>query len=244
VETRFKNAIIIDTNVRQETHYLDRPRDIIFAKGTKHAFARVGSDEYSINYDSTFQRLRNKRFTAYADTYSHMTFVEPEPFFNDLKGELFLQKPEFVGSDSVYTLGYSTPRYTNKSIQFNKADYSIRNITEVIYDKLNKGFQVKHIEFSQVRELTSSEENELNEMLALIKDPSKEDSFTPKEEETPEFIERSLLETYLKPLTSRAIESIEGKTIFLDFFYQGCYPCVKSHPYVNDLYKSKNQTLL
>jgi thiol-disulfide isomerase/thioredoxin len=88
-----------------------------------------------------------------------------------------------------------------------------------------------------VHELAQSEQDEIDNMLALIKNASNKVVFVREEkEEKPQSIDRLLLERYLKPLKN---ERIENKTVFLDFFYQGCYPCVKSYPYVNDLYKNK-----
>jgi hypothetical protein len=58
VETKFRNAIMVDTNVRQETHYIDRPRNIKVFKGPNNAFVRVSSEEYQVNNNNTFQEIR------------------------------------------------------------------------------------------------------------------------------------------------------------------------------------------
>ena len=63
-------------------------------------------------------------------------------------------------------------------------------------------------------------------------------------EDMPRAIDRSFLESSLRHVKNGNIESLENKTVFLDFFYQGCYPCVKSYPYVNDLYKRKRQDVV
>ena len=60
----------------------------------------------------------------------------------------------------------------------------------------------------------------------------------------PEFIERDVLEKNLTGLVNGRIESIKNKSVFLDFFYQGCYPCVKSYPYVNSLFNAAETGLV
>jgi len=243
VKTKFRNAIAVDTTVWQEIHYIDRPRDIkVFKQSNGVAFVRAGSDEYQVNNNNTFQRFTNKKFTAYAQEYRHLPFVEPNKFFAAIESELVFTKPTIVESDSIYSLSYSNLRYSSKSIDFNKADFSIRRITEIIYDKMNKDYQFKQILFGQVHVLAATEEDEINDMLTIIRNTSNKISLKSEKEEEkekPQFIDRSLLEKHLGLLKNGDPDTLANKTVLLDFFYQGCYPCVKSYPYMNDLYKSR-----
>jgi thiol-disulfide isomerase/thioredoxin len=94
-----------------------------------------------------------------------------------------------------------------------------------------------------VNTIDSSGEENIRFALSIIYDLST-DAGNLRKEPRAGSIEVSLLEENLARIVNGKIESIKKKTVLLDFFYQGCLPCVKSYPYVNSLYNSRGSDLV
>jgi thiol-disulfide isomerase/thioredoxin len=237
IETRFKNAIIIDTVFRKETFCINNTENIKFIKNKEMGFLRVNNDEYNIYLNTnSFDQFKGKRQSIYRQEYSEFPFTETNSFFFKMDQLLFKQ-PKLIETDSTYSL--FTPTQT---VEFRKIDYSIKRMKEVIYDKLNKGYQYKELFFSPVRQFGPSDEKEISHMLQIVKDSSRLNHYT--KQENPQSINREILLKKLEHSINNSGLDISNKTVLLDFFYQGCYPCVKSYPYLNQLNKNKPDDLI
>jgi len=236
-DEKFKNAIDIDTHYLKETHYIDNVRRVKFFKGSGYSLIKINADQYWISNNS-FTELQERK-SKYRETYRYYPYTEPKLFFENA-GQSIPNRAKITESDSTYSVSFKTNGI--KTLEFRKNDYSIRCITEVLYDRLNKGFQTKQITFGQAQVLIKPDEDLMDNAIAIIIDPSKKAVYV--KQEHPKIIDRSLIESTLKYLTNGRVPGIENKIVFLDFFYQSCYPCVKSYPYVSDLFKNKNPDVI
>jgi thiol-disulfide isomerase/thioredoxin len=232
--------IIIDTLSHFTQCHLDKTRGLMLFTTEDNAYFKTNSKEYSIsNSLQTFTPIKEriKKYSAYKTEFRNLPFTETEFFFGDLSKKINNQSIVFE-SDSTYTLEIS-----DLLISFRKTDFSIKSITELVYDRIHKGFQFNQYLFGIVNDLDRVGKETINYAHSIIDDPSKNsDNF--KKESKPKSIEKSILEKSLVGVVNGRIESLKNKIVFLDFFYQGCLPCVKSYPFVNLLFKSADSNLI
>jgi hypothetical protein len=232
--------IIVDTLLNSTQCFIDKTEDVMVFKAGENAFVRLGSDEYIVSYNSgSFSQVKNKykKHSAYKSDFSHYPFTETENFFTDLVKSLNNQS-KISESDSIYLLFTS-----EKIIAFRKFDFSIKSITKSNFDRILKGFQFTQNLFGKVNTLDPSAEENIKNTLSIISDPGKKEN-NKIQETGPEFIDRYLLEKNLAPVVNGKVKSLMNKTVFLNFFYQGCFPCVKSYPYVNSLFNAADSSLI
>ena len=232
--------IIIDTLSHFTYCHLEKNRGLMLFTTEDNTYFKRNSQEYSIS-DSlqifTQTKEKIKKHSAYETEFKNLPFTETEFFFKDLSKKINNRSTVFE-SDSTYTL-----ESLGLLINFRKPDFSIKSITEFVYDRMHKGFQFSQYLFGIANDLDTAGKETITHALSIIDDPSK-NSENLKKEPRPESIEKSMLENTLIGIVNGKVESVKNKTVFLDFFYQGCLPCVKSYPYVNLLFKSADSNLV
>jgi len=240
VQSRFKNMIIIDTLSHFTECYIDKSSRVMIFKTKEKAYVKVDSHEYSVNsYQGSFSKTKNKykKHSAWESEYSQYPFTQTESFFDEIekRGKKQFKVTEY---DSIYLL-----ESQGTILAFRKSDYSVKSSIELIYDEMHKGFQFSQSLFGAVKNLDSSDEETIANIESIMNDPSK-DITNIKRAPMPEYIDRVLLERNLTHILNGSIQTLKGKTVFLDFFYQGCLPCVKSYPHVNALFKAADSNLV
>lgn len=239
-ESRFKNMIIIDTLSHFTQCYLDKNRGLMLFTIEDNTYFKSNSQEYSIS-DSlqifTQTKEKIKKYSAYETEFKNLPFTETEFFFKDLSKKIN-NRSIVLESDSTYSL-----KSLDLIMIFRKTDFSIKSITEFVYDRMHKGFQFNQYLFGIINDHDTSGKETIRHALSIITDPTK-NSENLKKEPRPESIEKSMLENTLMGIVNGKVESVKNKRVFLDFFYQGCLPCVKSYPYINLLFNSADSNLV
>jgi hypothetical protein len=232
VESKFKNTINIDTVNRLTECFINKGIKIMLFRNQYAFYQRYGTDEYTIyadrgHYEKT--KEKNKKYAAYQNEFMHYPFTETNLFFNRLLKNIISKTP-VADKDSVYVL------ISNKSlIEFRKHDFSIKSITETTYDPVNKGFQFHQVTFHPLIHEDPEVDYYINQCVSVIGNP-KGKIETVNRNARPNHIETVILKSHLNKIVNGDIGSIEGKKILLNFFYQGCYPCIKAYPYINTLF--------
>lgn len=242
VNTRFKSMIIIDTLSTFTDCYINKASNVMIFKSNDNVHGRIGSDEYSVyNYQGSSvyakTKERSKKQSLYESKFRNLPFTDSERFFDIFQKKINWQS-KISETDSMYLIQSSSV-----ILVFRKKDYSIKSITEFVYDRMHKGFQFSQYLFGAIHAIDSSARKDIEYYLSVVNDPSR-DVNRKGREPMPDSIDVALLEKKLEKTINGEIMSFKNKIIVLDFFYQGCLPCVKSYPYVNSLFSTKSSNLL
>lgn len=238
VYTKSKSSISEDTTYSTLKCFINKPeKEALFLLKEKGIFVSA-ENEYSLLMNKPeFSKIKDKekKYYAYNQVYQKYPFVDFETFLekNNLEN-LF-----FTSNDSDYILSDMGTAYF-----LNKNDYYVRKIVTKKIDFATKGIFYSEIEFTACNEIESNELAEINYVKSIIGSDKNLVSVKDRDIVQPkQFHLSELNDPKIRILNADNI-SFENKIIFMDFFYEGCMPCVKSYPTVIELFENSGSDLL
>jgi hypothetical protein len=226
-----KSSIAEDTNRVDSKCYIDRDKKQFLSLWVNNSGVFVDDDDlyavYMTEGEYIKDKQKDKKFNIYSTRYSHYPFVDFENFLR----RSFLDKMVVIEKDSVFILMGLVYR-----LDIRKTDYSIAGIIRKEYDQKFKGLYYEETRFQPI--ITS--DTIINSLLTEVSDiiSSADNIRTIEKRTAPAKFDRSLLSAADMKVLNGALPNTAGKLIFLDFFYQSCLPCLKSHPYMNDFFEN------
>jgi len=239
VSSKSKSSIAEDTIRGYFDCYINlESKQMLFDSGKVGSFID-GKEEYIIFFESNkYKKInhKDKKFTAYYQRFIDYPFVNPNNFFAKLERK----KLTLNVSDTSYFLKNYIYTY-----EFRKSDFSIASITETVYDKKYNAFSFEKIWFSPCLKDSiqiTSHLDRVNKLIFIEANEKLPDLRREKRE--PEFIDLSFLNAKNLQVVNGQNIQFKNKLILLDFFYQGCLPCLKSHPVMNDFFEKADSGIL
>lgn len=226
--TKNKNALIIDTSSNEIHFFSHRPEaKLVFINKEGTGMLIDGKSQYEINFSKNeYLRIKPKDYKTYIydGLYRNYIFNSPTDFIANLRQK----KMRHQESDSTWIfIGKGT------FYEFRKSNYSLRSVKLLKYDKLNDAFQYSETTFSDLDFDSLNVKQQLNAAHAIVSSASNLKKREPVIR--PNKIDISFLMSKITDKDSAG----SVKLIFLDFFFQGCYPCVLSIPKIKELQRYK-----
>lgn len=239
IHSEFKSSLRLDTLKNKTEFYIDKNSQTFVFKTEQDALVKVKKAEYIVSYNpySYLKITKHKKHSAFHKEFKYFPQVSPDQYFSLIKNEI-TSYSQVKETDSFFLLNTS-----KKTISFRKKDYSIANVTERIYDPINKMYQYNKNIFHPV--ITKSDSiNSFIQLTTSIIQNSTNKRNKSGDFKKPKAIDRIILKESLTDIINSEHVDIDGKIVLLDFFFQGCYPCVKSYPYVNSLFQKSYPNLV
>lgn len=230
-----KTSIAEDTSISVYYCYFNRDANkTIFSTSGESEIYIVSDKMYSINrVDSSYYQIKSKekKNTVYLQFFNHLPIIERGDFFENISKEHLI----FKETDDYYLL-----MNFNKLYKFRKDNCSLAYIINTKQDYEHGGIFYKRIELKECRPSDAEYKNQFlisDLMIAGVR--SKKN--IKKERKT--FFNRELLKGPSNNLLNNNIP-FSGKLVLLDMFYESCYPCIRSLPFVRDLYENRDSSFI
>jgi len=233
---RTKSSISLDTSYAITNFYISNSLKTFLYKieGARGIVGMMIEDGTWYNLDftkKTYTSIREnaKKTYLFNDYIKEYPFIDNKGFFKEMSKQNFM----LFTTDSSFILTSLTKKY-----EFNKSNYRLQRIITQRYEAMTKGFFYNEIIFNNCIE----NDDIVNEQVEQAKKITSFKENTEKKREktkVPSYFDRTILENDTLKILNHTNESFTGKTIFLDFFFQGCYPCVLAYPKVEELHKNK-----
>jgi thiol-disulfide isomerase/thioredoxin len=237
---KLKSAIAEDTIFTEYECYIDGfTQTMLFKLQSGINIFIYKSKEYHIDINSgAFEIIRGKRErSSIYQSFQEYPFVNYDKFTQSIVGKKFL-----VGQTE-------TTNFINNEeyiYEFWKRDNSVKRMERKVYDKLFKGnfYEESYFVYQEVND--SELAKRFNEALSIISTENKrvKDLNTREKRGKPRKIDIAIFRNKSIVIKNDNNESFEAKYILLDFFYQGCMPCLKSHPVINNFYNKRNDRFI
>ncbi|HEU4471157.1 MAG TPA: TlpA disulfide reductase family protein [Flavisolibacter sp.] len=238
VHVKNSTSIVLDTSAWSIQCFIDRKNgNKFFSNGGGKGYLVSGEKEYDLfGQSGPFKAVKEsqKKDYVYQGRYRHYPFVDPQLFF---AGE-DLRAYDLIATDSTYVLAK-----TGDSLEFRRADFSVKRIVKIKYDHKNKGSFFDEVRFETCVEATASDLQRIAEAIGIVN--NKENAMVKAPETTrPKTFDLSLLKPGDAGLLNADSISFANKTLFIDFFFQGCYPCVQAYPHVKKLHQAQRDDFM
>lgn len=231
-----KSAIDIKPSIWEYYCYVDETNKTeLFNISKNSGYLVKAGNEFDIKYGrATFTAVtKKKKDWIYYQKFSRLPFID----FDYLKKEIHKTLLYVDSTDSTYLL-----KGDNSFYEFRKSNGSIFKIYRGGKDdKFTGGDYFEEITFDFIQSDFDEITSKISSAESIINSNNREivSSF-----ETPETFDLKLLQdTNLKWLNFNP-GLLKGKKILIDVFFQGCFPCVKSYPYLAELNANKDSNTL
>jgi hypothetical protein len=232
----YKTAISLDTTLSRYTCFIDRSNDAAYflsSSGNSGYFVKDGN-EFSVEaLQHSFQKVKKaeRKNCVYYQKYSKLPFINFDHFLNELKAKDL----SFLTTTSGFFLAND-----EFSFEFRLPDLAITKMLHTGMDRMTGGDFFELVSFNY-----SFDNSEIKESLdfaqQLVSDPTAVATKPKSENQIPTHFDlNNFNRSGLR--WNNAIPGITGKKLVLDFFYQGCYPCVKSYPYLEALHNDSDSS--
>lgn len=235
VENKTRTSIAVDTTRSTTYFFVDRKagQQVFMAK--TNGMLIDGDTQYDIDFSRkqfTVVKKRDKKTYIFDGVYRNYIFNNATGFVAQV-GKEPLQLRQ---TDSSYVLWNLQVAY-----EFRKDDGSLRRITRLRYDSQTKGISFSELVFSNCITDTMLVKEQIDYAMNIVTNGNNTaDKVSP---ERPKAFDVSMFGNNALFSCNADADSLKGEYVLLDFFFQGCYPCVLSYPSVEELFEDRGMKL-
>jgi hypothetical protein len=232
---RYNSPLTIDTNISVYNCFVNKParQELFIMSGNNGYFVGDGK-EYTLNlHDKTYSTVKanKKKEYIYYSLFKKFPFVDLEDIIRQLASA------KFSMNDSIYLLTDG-----GNYVEFRKSNNSIKKIVRKDYDKILKAEHYEELTFSECNSDDELVLKQLNTVLPWLKSTS---PVTETGHKLPRAERLDVSQLKKKEVIQQIGDlKLENKIILIDVFFQSCYPCFQSYPYVENINQNKDSSLV
>lgn len=238
VMTRYSNSFIVDTPVFHYSCYVDKGTNrAFFGYNPERGYLVEDGKEFAVNLKDKEVLPVKSKGSIYNSQFRYFPFIDLEGFLGQFGTELL----DFREVDTAYFLTGKT-----WTVEFRK-NGSVRRAARQEYEPQSKTSVYNEWNFSECNPPAENPEAvAFASMVTGIKnwpEAKKPEQPARRKADNPKHFDREQFSRAEVAAMLGGI-SLEGKTILLDVFFQGCYPCVLAYPYIEEIYQHRDSGLV
>ena len=238
VDVKSKSSIAEDTALGIYKCFIDKKQNVsLFVLSPNSSILIYQGRQFLISpLEKKFETVKknHEKYTIYNTRYKNYPFVNFDRTYPNLKGSKFFLRN--TDTSIFYIL--------NKDIyEFRTADNSLKRITHLEFDAKNKGYFFEETRFHPVKMNDFLVDSMINSALSIVNsgEETVESNDAPA---IPTSIDLSLLAINSTNILNLGNKNFKNKTLLIDFFYEGCLPCLKAHPKMNNIHAKADSTFM